>query len=245
MVTTCATPECLRPPASGSTICQPCGKGLPPMTNPKSPHAATNKGGFVPRIEKSGKPIQDGKEEMGVAKIVSGPTATQKATNNDSNSPKINIDRAVAKRAVQMLFDMNWHNWADGYPEIFEELFVKYGNFIAATVVASSMTGTPDNHRGTINMKGDPQGVILVDIIYLGEGERETMRSLDTAPLFVELRKGKDNNGNNIKVSTQDMMKSIQNNETMQDFVKASSDGSIYKYELNGKDVLIPRWAIG
>ncbi len=245
MVTTCATPECLRPPASGSTICQPCSKGLPPMTNPKSPHAATNKGGFVPRIEKSGKPIQDGKEEMGVAKVVSGPTATQKATNKDSNSPKINIDRAVAKRAVQMLFDMNWHNWADGYPEIFEELFVKYGNFIAATVVASSMTGTPDTHRGTINMKGDPQGVILVDIIYLGEGERETMRSLDTAPLFVELRKGKDNNGNNIKVSTQDMMKSIQNNETMQDFVKASSDGSIYKYELNGKDVLIPRWAIG
>ena len=94
-------------------------------------------------------------------------------------------------------------------------------------------------------MKGDSQGVLLVDIIYATEGERETMRSLDRNPLFVQLRKGKDVNGNDIKVSPQDMMKSIQNNETMQDFVKASSDGSIYKYELNGKDVLIPRWAIG
>ena len=243
MVTTCAVKDCLRPPASDNPSCKACQAGMPPMKNPNSPHAAANAGGFVPRITQSGKPIQDGKKEMGVAKEVkptqTAGTAQQKPANTTTNSPKVNIDKAVAKKAVQMIFDTTWFNW-DETPKIFEKIFKAYGNFVSVQVKPSQMVGLPQNHRGTINISGKAPYAFIKDTLLRIEGPSAIMRMLETNPTYTEARGG---------VPAKDMMFALENDGATFDFSldyenKTDNDMSIYAYN-DGKTLRnIPRWAI-
>ncbi len=242
MVTTCAVKDCLRPPANDNPSCKACQAGMKPMTNPNSPHAAVNAGGFVPRIEKSGKPIQDGKKEMGVVKDVK-PTQTagtqQKPANNPTNSPKVNIDKAVAKKAVQLIFDTTWFNW-DETPKIFEKIFKQYGNFISVQVKPSTMVGLPQNHKGTINISGKAPYAFIKDTLLRIEGPSAIMRMIETNPTYTEARG---------KVPAEHMMFALENDGKTFDFRlietdKANPDMSYYDYSDGIKYREIPRWAI-
>lgn len=240
MVITCGTPNCLRPPASNipNATCAPCAKGLPILDNPKSPHTAANAGGFIPRIEKSGKPIQDGKEEMGIAKAVF-PTAQPKPAISQPNQPKLSIDKQTAKKAVQLIFNMEWANY-DGMPKILEEMYSKFGNFIKVNTKPSNMVGLPQKHRGSINVRAIDAYVLLMDFILPTEGRRATMKTLETNPLYVQSRG---------KISVEDMLYAIDNDGTTQDFSlsienKSKPDDSIYSYQVNNVVKMIPRWAI-
>lgn len=247
MVTTCAVTDCLRPPASDNPSCKACQAGMPPMTNPKSPHAAANAGGFVPRIEKSGKPIQDGKKEMGVAKDVKPSqttgTAQQKPANTSSSSKMTPKEKAQAKKAVQMIFDTTWFNWVDGMPKMFEDLFKEYGNFVAVTVKPSTMVGLPQKHRGTINIRGKAPYAFIKDTLLRIEGPSAIMRMIETNPTYIEAR------GN---VSAKDMMFALENDGATFDFTLdkvtnagGNNDMSTYTYNTPSKaDRKIPRWAI-
>lgn len=212
------------------------------MTNPNSPHAAANAGGFVPRIEKSGKPIQDGKKEMGVAKDVK-PTqlvgTQQKPANNPTNSPKVNIDKAVAKKAVQLIFDTTWFNW-DETPKIFEKIFKQYGNFVSVQVKPSTMVGIPQSHRGTINISGKAPYAFIKDTLLRIEGPSAIMRMIETNPTYTEARG---------KVPAEHMMFALENDGKTFDFRlmetdKANPDMSYYDYSDGITNRIIPRWAI-
>lgn len=215
------------------------------MTNPKSPHAAINAGGFVPRIVKSGKPIQDGKEELGVAKDVKPTqttgTAQQKPANTSSSSKMTPKEKALAKKAVQMIFDTTWFNWVDGMPKMFEDLFKEYGNFVAVNVQPSTMVGVPQNHRGTINIRGKAPYAFIKDTLLRIEGPSAIMRMIETNPTYTEARG---------KVSPEDMMFALDNDGATFDFqlvvtsnVGGNNDMSIYTYNTPTKRE-IPRWAI-
>ncbi len=250
MVTTCAVKDCLRPPAKDNLSCKPCQYGMTPMDNPLSPHAAANAGGFVPRIEKSGKPIQDGKEELGKAKIVipqiavgSGNPAQQKPTNTDDKLKKMGIDPAIVKKSVQELFDMGWYNWG-GVPKVFEELFKDYGNFISASVKPSTMIGVPQNHRGIINTQAKPSYVMLELVILSQEGQRAAFRNLESSPAL------QDGYTNAKGVTTVDMLEAVENNGNVYDFTLENTnspkdDYAVYSYvdDMRIKR-MIPRWAI-
>ena len=253
MVTTCAVKDCLRPPASDNLSCKPCQAGMKPMDNPLSPHAAANAGGFIPRIEKSGKPIQDGKEELGKAKIVSPKPLTQpensgqqKATNKEDKLKKMGIDPIIAKKSVQRLFDMGWFNW-DGVPKMFEEMFKDYGNFIASNVKPSTMSGVPQNHRGIINTQAKPSYVMLELVILGQEGKRSAQRAIESNPIFIDGYK----NANG--VSAIDMLEAVENNGETFDFtlknnllpISGDPDFAVYSYvDDTGTQRLIPRRAI-
>ena len=220
------------------------------MNNPLSPHAAANAGGFIPRIEKSGKPIQDGKEELGKAKIISpqivvssGNPGQQKPTNTKDKLKKMGIDPALAKKAVQNLFDMGWFNW-DGVPKVFEEMFKEYGNFISANVKPSTMSGVPQKHRGTVNTKAKPAYVMLEEVIIKYEGFNAALRNLEKSPaLLSEYTSAKD-------VTAADMLEAVENNGETFDFTlentnSPSPDYAVYSYvdDANYKR-MFPRWAI-
>ena len=251
MVTTCAVKDCLRPPASDNPSCKPCQAGLPPMDNPLSPHAAANAGGFIPRIEKSGKPIQDGKEELGKAKIVS-PLAgyfrknlklRQKPTNTMEKLKKMGIDPAIVKKSVQELFDIGWYNWG-GVPKVFEELFKGYGNFISASVKPSTMSGVPQKHRGIINTQAKPSYVMLELVILNQEGKRAALRNLESSPAL------QDEYASAKGVTSVDMLEAVENNGNGYDFTlentnSPQTDYAVYSYvDDTGTKRMIPRWAI-
>ena len=221
------------------------------MDNPKSPHAAANAGGFIPRIEKSGKPIQDGKEELGKAKIVipsytvsSGNPGQQKPTNTKDKLKKMGIDPALAKKAVKNLFDMGWFNW-DGVPKVFEEMFKEYGNFISANVKPSTMSGVPQKHRGTVNTKALPSYVMLEEVIMKYEGKSAALRNLESSPALQDgYKKAK-------RVTAVDMIEAVENNGDTFDFTlenhlpKTDTDFATYSYvDDTGTKRMIPRWAI-
>jgi hypothetical protein len=251
MVTTCAVKDCLRPPASDNLSCKPCQAGMKPMDNPKSPHAAANAGGFIPRIEKSGKPIQDGKEELGKAKIVSPNTTAQpensgqqKATNKEDKLKNMGIDPIIAKKSVQRLFDMGWFNWDGDIPKVFEEMFKDYGNFISANVKPSTMSGVPQKHRGTVNTQAKPSYVMLELVILGQEGKRSAQRAIESNPIFIEGYKNAQG------VSAIDMLEAVENNGETFDFTldnttSGDSDFAVYSYvDDTGTKRMIPRWAI-
>lgn len=220
------------------------------MNNPLSPHAAANAGGFIPRIEKSGKPIQDGKEELGKAKIVSPQIVVsssnpgqQKPTNTKDKLKKMGIDPALAKKSVQNLFDMGWFNW-DGVPKVFEEMFKEYGNFISATVKPSTMSGVPQKHRGIINTKAKPSYVMLELVILGQEGKRSAQKAIESNPIFIDgYKKAKG-------VTAVDMLEAVENNGDTFDFTlentnSPSTDFAVYSYvDDTGTKRMIPRWAI-
>ena len=250
MVTTCAVKDCLRPPASDNLSCKPCQAGMKPMDNPKSPHAAANAGGFVPRIEKSGKPIQDGKEELGKAKIVSPQIAVssegpgqQKPTNTKDKLKNIGIDPAIAKKSVQKLFDMGWFNW-NGIPAPFEKMFQKYGNFISANVKPSTMSGVPQKHRGTVNTQAKPSYVMLELVILGQEGFSSALKAIESNPIFIDGYKNAQG------VSAIDMLEAVENNGETFDFTldnttSGDPDFAVYYYfDDLGTKRMIPRWAI-
>ena len=254
MVTTCAVKDCLRPPASDNLSCKPCQAGMKPMDNPKSPHAAANAGGFIPRIEKSGKPIQDGKEELGKAKIVSPNTTAQpensgqqKATNKEDKLKNMGIDPIIAKKSVQRLFDMGWFNWDGDIPKVFEEMFKDYGNFISANVKPSTMSGVPQKHRGTINTQAKPSYVMLELVILGQEGFSSALKAIESNPIFIEGYK------NAKGVSAIDMLEAVENNGETFDFTletnaiwpSTQQDNAVYSYfDDLGTKRMIPRWAI-
>tara|TARA_B110000459_G_C16523082_1_gene453466 strand:- start:515 stop:1189 length:675 start_codon:yes stop_codon:yes gene_type:complete len=223
---------------------------MKPMDNPLSPHAAANAGGFVPRIEKSGKPIQDGKEELGKAKIVSpqiavgsGNPAQQKPTNTKDKLKKMGIDPAIVKKSVQELFDMGWYNWG-GVPKVFEELFKGYGNFISASVKPSTMSGVPQKHRGIINTQAKPSYVMLELVILSQEGKRAALRNLESSPAL------QDEYTSAKGVTSVDMLEAVENNGNGYDFTlentnSPKTDYAVYSYvdDMRTKR-MIPRWAI-
>ena len=184
---------------------------------------------------------------MGVAKEVfnemvkptqTAGTAQQKPANTTTNSPKVNIDKAVAKKAVQMIFDTTWFNW-DETPKIFEKIFKQYGNFISVQVKPSTMVGLPKNHRGTINISGKAPYAFIKDTLLRIEGPSAIMRMLETNPTYTEAR------GN---VSAQDMMCALENDGATFDFTlnypQPNKDMSVYFYNDGKTDRGIPRWAI-
>ncbi len=237
MVTTCATPDCLRPPADGSYTCRPCDMGRKPMTNPQSPHAAANKGGWQPRIMKDGKPIQDGQEIKGVAKTVKMPppgSLTTKTPKSPTKKVKTSLSTQDSKKAVQQIFNTMWWGWKGGLPPSFPDLFKQFGNYIKSDVKPSSMVGTPDRHRSQINIRGDASYVLLMEVILPQERMSGVERKLTNSPIHIEKR------GN---VSVPDMMIAIENDGKTFDFEKV--DENTYKYEdANGKEHELPRWAI-
>ncbi len=250
MVTTCAVKDCLRPPASDNLSCKPCQAGMKPMDNPLSPHAAANAGGFVPRIEKSGKPIQDGKEELGKAKIVSpqiavgsGNPAQQKPTNTEDKLKKMGIDPAIVKKSVQELFDMGWYNWG-GVPKVFEELFKDYGNFISASVKPSTMSGVPQKHRGIINIKAKSAYVMLEEVIMKYEGKGAALRNLESSPALQDGYAGAKG------VTAVDMLEAVENSGdtfafTLENTNSPQTDYAVYSYVDDTETTrMIPRWAI-
>ena len=247
MVTTCAVKDCLRPPASDNLSCKPCQAGMKPMDNPLSPHAAANAGGFIPRIEKSGKPIQDGKEELGKAKIVSPQTTAvpgkQKPTNTKDKLKNMGIDPAIAKNSVQKLFDMGWFNW-NGIPASFEKMFQKYGNFISANVKPSTMSGVPQKHRGIVNIKAKSAYVMLEEVIMKYEGKGAALRNLESSPALQDGYAGAKG------VTAVDMLEAVENSGDTFDFTlentnSPQTDYAVYSYvdDMRTKR-MIPRWAI-
>tara|TARA_R110002050_G_scaffold225923_1_gene361793 strand:+ start:350 stop:1015 length:666 start_codon:yes stop_codon:yes gene_type:complete len=220
---------------------------MKPMDNPLSPHAAANAGGFVPRIEKSGKPIQDGKEELGKAKIVSPQTTAspgkQKPTNTKDKLKNMGIDPAIAKNSVQKLFDMGWFNW-NGIPASFEKMFQKYGNFISANVKPSTMSGVPQKHRGIVNIKAKSAYVMLEEVIMKYEGKGAALRNLESSPALQDGYAGAKG------VTAVDMLEAVENSGDTFDFTlentnSPQTDYAVYSYvDDTGTKRMIPRWAI-
>ena len=237
MVITCDVNNCLRPPASDNPTCVPCQMGMPPMTNPQSPHAAQHS--FTPKIMKDGKPIQDGSVNMGVPTLVptvgtSSGTAPPKPTISKAKPIKTSLSTQDSKKAVQMIFNSRWWGWEDGLPSQFPDLFAQFGKYHKANVKTSSMVGTPDSHRSQINMKGSPPYVTIMELILPVEGMRSVERKL-SSPIYAEARG---------EVSIPDMMLAIENDGETYTFEKVG-DGTIYKYEdAKGKEHQLPRWAI-
>ena len=236
MVTTCATPTCLRPPADGMDMCKPCSVGGKPLTNPQSPHAAQHS--FSPRVMKDGKPIKDGSVQMGVPTVrVPKPgtgTATPKVTISPKNQIKTSLSTQDSKKAVQMIFNSRWWGWQDGLPSQFPDLFAQFGKYHKANVKTSSMVGTPDSHRSQINMSGNAAYVTIMELILPVEGMRSVEKKLRN-PIYAEARGA---------VSIPDMLVAIENDGKTYTFEKVG-DGTIYKYEDDkGKEHQLPRWAI-
>ena len=166
-------------------------------------------------------------------------TAQQKPANTSTNSPNVNIDKAVAKKAVQLIFDTTWFNW-DETPKIFEKIFKKYGNFVSVQVKPSSMVGLPQSHRGTINISGKAPYAFIKDTLLRIEGPSAIMRMIETNPTYKEARG---------KVPAEHMMFALENDGKTFDFRlieenKENPDMSYYDYSDGIKYRKIPRWAI-
>jgi|TARA_R110002110_G_scaffold150598_3_gene342644 hypothetical protein len=211
------------------------------MSNPKSPHAAANKGGWKPKIMRDGKPVQDGQEVMGVAKVVTPPkkvtvpglTQTQ-SPKSPSNKVKTSLSKQDSKKAVQMIFNSRWWGWENGLPPQFPELFKQFGKYISASVQPSQMVGNPQSHRSQINIRGIAPYVLIMDIILPQERMSGVERKLTNSPIHIEKRG---------IVSVPDMIIAIENDGKTFDFEKVDED--TYKYEdANGQEHQLPRWAI-
>jgi hypothetical protein len=241
---TCATPTCVRPPANSGLLgkCIPCKLGHPPMTNSKSPHAAGNSKPKIP--ESAVKAPTTFKERpsgnniltpVGLADsgIFSKPKGYTKSMDDKRKQFMLN------KKAVELIFNTYWYGWKDGNPEVFTELFKKYGNFIHFSVKPSTMDGSPETHRGTINVQADAQGEMYLSMFNESGGRQRLME------IF-----GRTIRGPLVKTLIEDMtvtdaVAMFKNNKLDTTFTrKGDITSEVYTYDDNGTKREIARWAI-
>jgi hypothetical protein len=236
MAEKCDTPDCLRGVDAIGQLCLPCENGLPPMKNPKSPHAWNH---------------QNGTQKKPKLRIVP-PTNITTGIKNPQKKPKLRIvhdgqnkpktdpiiDKTLQRKAVQLIFSAYWYGWKDGLPDEFEEIFKDYGTFATGREVASKMVGTPDKHTSHINMKGNPSFAFIVDFLYPAEGERRTFEHIERSPVIMEALGG---------VSAVDAIELIKSDKSnpMKPFTFTKKNEQTYTW-IDDSNITreIPTWAI-
>ncbi len=231
MAEKCATKECLRGVATAGATCLPCEKLMPPMTNPKSPHAYTS---VKPTTGKQKAPIKPSKtEKKEKPSSKSKKTAKKEDWKKGKTDSQINL---MQKDAVQVIFTSYWYGWPDGLPPAFAKLFKPYGNFISIREKPSKMKGKPEIHKSTINVKAKKSFVLVVEAIYPMEGEARAFKAIQLSPIMMEALGD---------VSPTDAIEMVKNNGKAYTFTKHKKDGSEYYYtDDGGTKRAIPRWAI-
>jgi len=231
MAEKCDTPECLRGVGATGEQCLPCKKGMPPMKNANSPYAHTAltsklknpSQGVMPYAQPSTslpqKPSKAVKVKNKVKKWMTGKT--------DSEVKRLQKD------AVQTIYSAYWFGWPDGIPDAFKDIFAQYGLFISDRAIPSTMVGTPDSHKSTINARGNASFRIIMDAIYPYEGEAATLRNIHQSPIMKDAVKS---------LNDGDIMAMVKGDGNAYTFEKI--DEVYYKYDDNGTTRMIPRWAI-
>ena len=240
MAEKCATKECLRGVATAGTRCMPCEKLMPPMKNPKSPHAYTSSPPTTGTQKAKDKPS---KEELVVNKgdkktpSLLGTKIDKEKVKKNWKKGKTDIEiNQMQKEAVKVIFTSYWYGWPDGVPPAFTELFKPYGNFISIREKPSKMKGKPDTHKSTINAKAKKSFVLVVEAIYPIEGTASAFKAIQTSPIMLEALGD---------VSPTDAIEMVKNNGKSFLFTKNKTDGSEYTYtDDGGTKRAIPRWAI-
>ena len=173
MAEKCATKECLRGVATVGTRCMPCEKLMPPMKNPKSPHAYTSSTTTTGTQKAKDKPAKEEKGKLVVNKgdkitvfpstgdIVVRNKQGKKVTNFKQGKTDEQIQR-LQRDAVKNIFTAYWYGWPDGLPDSFKEIFSGYGSFISDRATPSKMKGMPDVHKSTINVAGDKSFILIM-----------------------------------------------------------------------------------
>lgn len=221
----------MRGVATAGASCLPCEKLMPPMKNPKSPHAYTS---VKPATGTAKAPIKPSKPEKKEKPSSKSKKTTKK---EDWKKGKTDIEiNQMQKEAVKVIFTSYWYGWPDGVPPAFTELFKPYGNFISIREKPSKMKGKPDTHKSTINAKGKKSFVLVVEAIYPMEGEASAFKAIQTSPIMLEALGD---------VSPTDAIEMVKNNGKPFLFTKSKMDGSEYTYmDDGGTKRIIPRWAI-
>ncbi len=254
MAEKCNTPECLRGVENAGEQCMPCELGMPPMKNAKSPHSYTSK-----VKGKTGKPSH---KKPSLAKIVSAlqkpkkeevtvekggkvailPDKTMIVYDKQGNKTKVKPTKSSAqieqlqKDAVKVIFSSYWYGWEGGIPPAFKDIFSKFGMFISDRAIASTMKGTPDVHKSSINVAGDKSFILIKEAIYPYEGEAAAFKAIQMSPIMME-KLG--------DVTPTDAIEMVKNDGGAFTFTKTKADGSEYSYEdSHGVTRKLPRWAI-
>lgn len=263
MVEKCDTPDCLRGVDNKGEVCPKCLKGLPPMKNPKSPHAYTmgtsggKSGRKLPKAdikpEKSpsilGVNIDKEKVKENGSKVTQNITGSGNVQvgGKTTVNPTVkdyhvkSYTQAASKGAVKTIFNSYWYGWPNGTPKIFAEIFADYGEFISDRVAPSKMVGNPLNHKSTINASGHKAFIILAQQIFPPphrmSDERAASQFIEGSQIAKEAL-GKD-------IPTTHAIEFLRNNGKAFTFNRGKSDGSLYTYtDKKGKTWKIPRWAI-
>jgi len=262
----CNVPNCLRGVENKGDVCKKCLMNLPPMDNPKSPHAYNNPSGTgtaSPKADiKPEKPskipfmdttIDVDKVKERWDKIPINPIHTRKskpkadkivaAIMNPDYFSKKAADRKTQKEAVKTIFKSYWFGWPNGTPAVFKELFEQYGEFISERITPSKMVGNPKTHKSTINAGGNEHMNVVVQVIYppgRQRDEREAYEFIENSQLIQEAL-----NESGTRVPTTHAIELLKNDGQAFTFTRAKEDGSLYTYEdAKGKVWKIPRWAI-
>lgn len=230
MVVTCDTPFCLRSPADNDVKCLPCQRGLRPLTNPKSPHAAGNSASVEDYVTEALKQELSKK----VSAIIQQPKTDNNPPKNVNQGKTDDEIRILNKNAVEKIFNSYWYGWKDGCPPIFQDMFKKYGNFVPASIKPSTMVGTPATHRSSVNASGNQSFAIVKDVILPFEGKGAAMKAIGNSPALKDTLVG---------ISADDAIAICDNNGIVYDFSKKGS-GDVYTYDDNGVKRELPRWAI-
>tara|TARA_Y100000992_G_scaffold293007_1_gene251140 strand:+ start:2672 stop:3346 length:675 start_codon:yes stop_codon:yes gene_type:complete len=219
----CAEQYCLRPVKGKGLVCVPCQKGMPALTNPKSPYAQGKPKGSATtgKTATTRKPKSQIKPQQ--------PQKTQK-------TPTVTVTEKQQKQAVKEIFTCYWYGWENGIPPIFKDIFSKFGTFISDRATPSTMIGTPDTHRSSINIAGNKSFILVKEAIYPMEGEAAAFRAINKSPIMLEALQD---------VTPTDAIEMVKNDGQTYTFQKDSTDGSQYRYEDGqGVERKIPRWAI-
>jgi hypothetical protein len=208
-------------------------KGMPPMQNENSRYAYQNIGG-------SGNVQAGGNVVMSYSKpstsLPQKPTKTVKLKNKVKKWMTGKTDSEVKrlqKDAVQAIYSAYWFGWPDGIPEVFKDIFAQYGLFISDRAIPTTMVGSPDSHKSTINARGNASFRIIMDAIYPYEGEAATLKNIRQSPIMQDAVKG---------MSDGDIMEMVKQDGDAFTFIKVDDD--FYEYDDKGTTRMIPRWAI-
>lgn len=226
----CSTPDCLRGVGLDGGQCKPCSMGMPPMKNPKSPHAWKKTG--TPSSSTTTSPTT-GTGTTGSDK----PKVSVKTPEKSKNVPTIRVkalSSAQEKSAVELIFKSFWYGWKNGVPDIFNEIFAKYGSFLSGRVQPSQMVGTPQKHYSSINSKGKKAFVLLQEVILPMEGESKAFKMIKTSPNIL------DQLGD---VSPTDAIEFVKNHGKAYEFTKKNEETYTYEDD-RGVKREIPTWAI-
>ena len=228
MAVKCDTPKCLRGVSVKGERCNPCNLGMPPMINPKSRHAWDN-------VNYSPKPktvVLPGQQKPVIK------TVTTKKPKKVAKVVKTQEEiKVLNKVAVQQIMGTFWYGWKDGCPELFNKMFMKFGNFVHFSVKPSAMVGTPDTQVSTINSSGHKAFAMYAMMMNTGSETKGSMlRKLqnESRPMLNEILYG---------ISPQDTLSILLNNGQTKTFTKVGN-GETYSYDDNGTTRIIPKWAI-